>query len=299
MGSSRSDPVAVGLVGAGPWASMLHAPMLAAGPETHLSGVWARRPEAAQQLATAHHTVACGRFEELLDRSEAVAFAVPPQVQAHLAPRAARAGKALLLEKPIAGDLSGAHRLVDAVHESGVGSLVVLTARFTSATRAFLAAAGGIAWSGAQVSWISDALAEGPAAASPWRVAQGAIADLGPHALDLATAALGPVDTVADRRSEAGWIRVALQHQSGAVSEVTLSGHARGQLQMDVELAGPDVTLRLDVADAIRSGDFVDTIRAELAEVATTRRAHPCDVDRGLEVQALLAQVLASEVARG
>src|SRR4030095_2810780 len=29
-----------GLVGAGPWARMLHAPMLAGGPETTLAGIW-------------------------------------------------------------------------------------------------------------------------------------------------------------------------------------------------------------------------------------------------------------------
>ncbi|MDQ1396460.1 MAG: hypothetical protein QOG64_1719, partial [Acidimicrobiaceae bacterium] len=39
--------LAVGLVGAGPWATMVHAPVLSAGPETLLAGVWARRPEAA------------------------------------------------------------------------------------------------------------------------------------------------------------------------------------------------------------------------------------------------------------
>ncbi|HPJ19491.1 MAG TPA: gfo/Idh/MocA family oxidoreductase, partial [Actinomycetota bacterium] len=37
------NPVRVGLVGAGPWAEILHAPMLAAGPETTLAVVYARR----------------------------------------------------------------------------------------------------------------------------------------------------------------------------------------------------------------------------------------------------------------
>ena len=41
------EPVAVGLIGAGPWARMAHAPMLAKSPHTRLAGVWARRPEAA------------------------------------------------------------------------------------------------------------------------------------------------------------------------------------------------------------------------------------------------------------
>ena len=116
-----SEPVRVGLVGAGPWASIMHGPMLAAGPETRLSGVWARRPEAAAALAADLGTVAAGSFDELLDGCDAVAFAVPPQVQAELGVRAAQAGKALLLEKPIALDLAGAQRLADAVERGRCG----------------------------------------------------------------------------------------------------------------------------------------------------------------------------------
>ena len=40
----------VGLVGAGPWATMFHAPMLAGASRLELTVVWARRPEAAAAL---------------------------------------------------------------------------------------------------------------------------------------------------------------------------------------------------------------------------------------------------------
>lgn len=86
-------PVAVGLVGAGPWARAMHARVLAAGPETRLSAVWARRPEAAEQTAAPYGAHVATEFEELLDRCEAVAFAVPPAVQAELAPLAAKRGR--------------------------------------------------------------------------------------------------------------------------------------------------------------------------------------------------------------
>ncbi|WP_010269954.1 hypothetical protein [Streptomyces sp. SA3_actG] len=55
----------------------MHARVLAAGPETRLTAVWARRPEAAAALAAEHGATAAGSFEELLDTCEAVAFAVP------------------------------------------------------------------------------------------------------------------------------------------------------------------------------------------------------------------------------
>src|ERR1700754_3575338 len=110
------EPVAVGLVGAGPWARMMHGPMLARGPHTRLAGVWARRPERAAGLGAPVFT----RIEELFDHCEAVAFSVPPAVQADLAVLAARAGKALLLEKPLADSLDGSRRLAEAVAEAGV-----------------------------------------------------------------------------------------------------------------------------------------------------------------------------------
>ena len=66
---------------------------------------------------------------------DAVAFAVPPEVQAELAADAARAGKAVLLEKPIAADLRGAGRLAEAVGGAGVTSLVVLSWRYAASIR--------------------------------------------------------------------------------------------------------------------------------------------------------------------
>src|SRR6476620_7946022 len=133
----------VGLVGGGPWATMVHAPMLASSAAVELAGVWARRQEAAAELANADGVTAFGSFEDLLDAVDAVAFAVPPAVQADLGVVAASAGKALLLEKPIAADLHGAERLADACHEAGVGTQVLLTWRYASAVRSFLADVAG------------------------------------------------------------------------------------------------------------------------------------------------------------
>src|SRR5688500_3003567 len=112
------EPLRVGLVGGGPWAKMVHAPVLAAGPETVLAGVWARRPDQAERLASRHGAPSFDTVDELFANCDAVAFAVPPGVQAELAVRAAGQGKALLLEKPIAGDLDAAQRLADAVADA-------------------------------------------------------------------------------------------------------------------------------------------------------------------------------------
>src|SRR5829696_437475 len=113
----------VGLVGAGPWAGMFHAPMLAGASRLELAAVWARRPEAAAALADRFDSEAAGSFDELLRRCDAVAFAVPPDVQAALAVPAAEAGRHLLLEKPVATTVERARSVRDAVERSGVASV--------------------------------------------------------------------------------------------------------------------------------------------------------------------------------
>jgi predicted dehydrogenase len=122
---TRDEPLRVCVVGAGPWAQLVHAPMLAGHPRTTLAGIWARRADAADELAARHASRGFESLDDLFGACDAVAFAVPPDVQADLATRAARAGKAVLLEKPIALDIEAAERLADAVGEARVGSLVL------------------------------------------------------------------------------------------------------------------------------------------------------------------------------
>src|SRR4029077_14102272 len=86
--------------------------------------VRARRGGPASEAARQYGASVAGSFDELLERCDAIAFAVPPDVQAALAPRAAAAGKHLLLEKPLAFNLADAERLADAVDEAGVRTLL-------------------------------------------------------------------------------------------------------------------------------------------------------------------------------
>ena len=283
---AADQPLAVGLVGAGPWATFVHGPVLAAGPETRLSAVWARRREAADELATRHGSVAVDRFEELLDRCDAVAFAVPPAVQAELAPRAAAAGKALLLEKPIAPSVAEAEVVAAAAAEAGVGSLVVLSYRFADQTRQFLSDAQSFDAVGGRGCFISGAFLGGPFSQSPWRHERGALLDLGPHMIDLLDMALGPVQSVRAHASSGGWVGVMLDHEGGACSEAAMCATAAIESRTEVELFGGGGLLALDA----RAGrpELFATLRHEFAEVARTGAPHDCDVHRGLYIQRLI-----------
>ncbi|MEV0379611.1 Gfo/Idh/MocA family oxidoreductase [Nonomuraea sp. NPDC050643] len=277
------EPVAVGLIGAGPWARMAHAPMLAKGPHTRLAGVWARRPENAALLGAPVYT----RVEELFDACEAVAFCVPPSVQAEFAVRAARAGKALLLEKPLADSLEGARRVADAIAEAGVASQMVLTLRYATQTRTFLARCGQIEAFGGHAANISGSLLGDHPFATPWRLERGALLDVGPHVIDLLDAALGPITGVRAHGNPLGWTGLLLEHEGGAVSEASLCMAAVGDL--------PPAT----VAVYGRTGNAVllpvvedplETIAEEFAQTVRDGGGHPLDAAHGLRIQRIIAE---------
>lgn len=279
------------MLGAGPWAASVHAPALAAGPETCLAGVWSRTTAAAEALAAAHGVPAFDRVDALLDACDAVAIAVPPTVQPDLAVRAARAGKAVLLEKPIATTVDDAERVADAVGEAGVGSLVVLTYRFRPHVEAFLAEARTKRWLGGRACFLSGAFLGGPYHRSSWRAEHGALLDVGPHVLDLVDAALGPVLDV--RASGTEWVSLVCEHESGAVSDVAVScSVAITPSRTEVELFGPDGDLAVDARAAERDV-WVAAIRRRFAAVAADPRApNDMDVTRGLHLQRVIAAAL-------
>jgi predicted dehydrogenase len=260
--------------------------MLATGSQTCLAAVWTRDPGAAGALASRWGSVAVGSFDELLDRCSAVSFAVPPGVQADLAARAAEHGKAVLLEKPLADTLDSGRRLAEVVGASGVQSMLLLTMRFLPAVRQFLRAAKSRRVRSAHHSSVSGAFLAGPFARSPWRHERGVLYDVGPHAIDLLTAILGPVLEIR-ARDDHGWIQLDLEHHDGGRSRSTLCAHSVGAAINSIEVSGPDGLLQLDLA-ATGSPDLPQIVSDEFAEVVRRNTAHNCDVWHGLELQSLL-----------
>jgi predicted dehydrogenase len=289
---STQDPLRVGLIGAGPWARAMHAAMLAAGPETTLTAVWARRPEAAAEIAGPHGAATAASPEELFDACEAVAFAVPPAVQAPLAVRAARAGKALLLEKPLGPDVASARAVADAVAETGVVSQLVLTKRYHPSTRAFLERARTAEILGARSCYLHGAFLGGEFATG-WRLEEGALLDLGPHLLDLLDAAVGPITALRATGDPRRWVELTCHHESGAVSQASLSGCVRlPQARTRVELFGSGEELTWDSA-GIDHAECWPVLRAEFAAAVRSGVPGPLDAARGLRLQRLIAAATA------
>ncbi len=287
MTESADRPLSVGLAGAGPWAEKAYAPMLAAGPETRLAGVWARRPEAARALAARHGAEAASSFESLIATCDAVAFAVPPDIQAELAAVAARAGRHLMLDKPLALTLDAARTLVDAVDATGVVTQLMLTHRFRPKTEAFLAAARASGAFGGRLAFLSGAFLDGPYATA-WRREHGALHDLGPHAFDLIEAALGPIEDVAGAGDPRRWVALTCVHAGGAVSELSMSGVLRlPQSVLRVELYGPAGSLEFD-AVAAASDEPWSRARRAFADAVRAGRSPALDAHHGLRLQTLI-----------
>lgn len=273
---------------------MVHGPILANHPDTDLVGVWARRPEAAAKVAERNGTASFADYEALLDEVDAVAFCVPPDVQAEMAIVAARAGKALLLEKPIALDLDAAQRLTDAIDEAGVGSVVLLSMRFAPSTKNFLADAQTIGSPlGGRAAWVSGAFKPGSAFATPWRLANGPLPDLGPHAIDLIDAALGAVVDVVAATEHGGWLSLMLEHDNGATSTVNLCATSGVAVNVAaVEVYGSDGSLQFDASKAA-DGASMMTVPTALVAAARKRKTDAPDVHRGLHLQKIIAKAQA------
>ncbi|MGW1314173.1 Gfo/Idh/MocA family protein [Streptomyces sp. NPDC002426] len=294
-------PLRVGLVGAGPWARLTHAPALAAHPGAVLSGVWGRRPEAAEALAAAHGTDAYtgeAGFDALVAASDAVAFAVPPDVQAPLAVRAAEAGRHLLLDKPVATTVAGAREVADAAGRAQVASVVFCTLRFAEGTAGWIAEqaeAGG--WFTARAQWLAALWAPGTGnefAASPWRREKGGLWDCGPHALSALIPVLGDVTEVVAARGPSDATHLLLRHTSGASSTVTLALDApEAATGTEVEFRGERGVSALPPGGGDALGAFAAAVDA-LADAARTGVAHPCDVRFGLQLTEVLARAEAA-----
>src|SRR3712207_9512651 len=103
-----------GLFGTGPWAHQAHAPALAAHEDVEFVGVWGRDAGKAAALAGEHGAKPYADIDELIADVDAIAVALPPAVQADIALRAARPGKHLLLDKPVAFTVEAADEVASA-----------------------------------------------------------------------------------------------------------------------------------------------------------------------------------------
>lgn len=284
-------PLRFGLVGTGHWAQIAHAPALASTEGIEFAAVWGRNSSAAAQLAATYNATAHADLADFLAGVDAVAFAVPPDVQGPIAIRAAHDGKHLLLEKPVAISPADADALVGAVESAGVASVVFFTGRFQADVRAWLAEAlAASGWAGGCAVWLGTAMRPGSPFNTPWRRDKGGLWDLGPHVISLLWASLGQVRSVTADAGRGDVAHLVLHHGSGVTSSVTVT------LDQPEDAAISELYLWGEPgrsACPAEAEDPVVPLRTALTELAANARSgqvsHPCDVRFGRDVGRVLA----------
>lgn len=124
----------VAIVGTG-WVSGEHIRAFQSNPHTEVRAIVSRDKARAAAKAAQHHLTgarACDHLEEILDDPtiQVVSICTPHHLHVIQGVAAARAGKHLLLEKPVALDLAGLRELQSAVRAAGVKSLVSFVLRW-------------------------------------------------------------------------------------------------------------------------------------------------------------------------
>jgi predicted dehydrogenase len=284
----------VGMIGTGYWARVVHGLSAAQHPNVDFVGVWGRNPTATLAAAAELGTRAYTDVDALLDDVEALTFAVPPDVQAEIATRAAGRGRHLLLEKPIATSMLDGLRLERAVVEAGVASVVFFTRRFVPETEVWLQRVAEVGeWECGRAEFNAAIFVPGnPFGASPWRRDKGALWDVGPHALSMLWPILGDVTAVTAAAGLRDQVHLIMQHTQGRSSTASLSLTApEAAISNTIYVYGPGG--RMTAPGGFEMAQVVAAHQAALdaliAQTQPPRLGHLCDVHFGARVVEVLA----------
>lgn len=281
----------VGVVGTAHWAREVHAAGAVRARRAELTAVWGRDAQRSAAFAERYGVVAAPSLEELVEQVDVVTFAVPPQVQPGLAVVAARAGRHVLLEKPVATTTSEADAILDAVARGGGAAEVFFTFRFVPDLERALHAATGQRWESARVVWHANSGADdSPYRDSVWRTDPlAALWDLAPHVLSRLLPVLGAVTDV--RAVQAGHgVELHTQHVGGAHADISVSLQATTHVD-DFRLRradGSELDLTTGGVDGVEA--FAHALDRLIATVQGRKVAQLAPLGLGVEVTRILAQ---------
>lgn len=128
-------PLRVGVVGVGSL-GFHHARLYATLPGVRLVGVCDVRPERAAQVASQVGAAAYASLDGLFEDVDAVSVVVPTPAHQAVGLAALRAGRHVLMEKPLAATIAEAEELVSAAERGGVVLQTGHVERFNRAVRA-------------------------------------------------------------------------------------------------------------------------------------------------------------------
>lgn len=195
--------VRFGIVGCGHIART-HAEEILALPGAELAAVCDIDPPALQSFTRRYGVKGYRDYGEMLDGKEfdVIVICTPSGLHAEMGVMAARSGKHVLVEKPMAMTLKDADRLIDACEEKGVLLSVVLQNRFKPSFQMLKTAVeegrfGRLSHAGVTVRWNRD---EAYFYNNPWRGKKaedgGVMMNQAIHSIDILHWLMGQVESV-------------------------------------------------------------------------------------------------------
>ena len=192
-----------GIIGCGRIAPK-HAESIVALPNAELVAVCDSVPEHAQAFADKYGAVPYIDYQEILKRPDidVVTIATPSGLHAEIGIAAAKAGKHVMVEKPMAMTLKTADALIEACRQAGVKLAVIHQNRFNQSVKLMRRALeegrfGRLTHGQATVRWNRD---DNYYAQAPWRGTKlqdgGVLMNQSIHNIDLLQWMFGPVESV-------------------------------------------------------------------------------------------------------
>jgi predicted dehydrogenase len=291
----------------------VHVQALQEIPEAKVTGAWSRSPERARAFAEQHRTRAYRSYDELLADPEvaAVVICLPSGYHAEYGIRAARAGKHVIVEKPIDITEAKARALIEACHTAGRQLSVVFQNRYTPAARRVRRALdegrlGALILGDAYVKWSRTPQYYG---ANPWRGTRaieggGALINQAIHTIDLLQWLMGGAKRVCGlvrtttHRIETEDLGLALvEFAGGAAGVIEGSTAVQPGFTERVEIHGQKGSLTIEgghvtswKVEGCAEADYLDAQAASFGGTASPAISH---VNHRAQLQDVLAAIQA------
>jgi predicted dehydrogenase len=262
-----------GIIGTGTIAAV-HADAIATLPGARLSAVTDVAAGAAEAFAAERGCAAEPSLDALLGRRdvEVVCVCVPSGLHAEVGVRAAKAGKHLVVEKPVDVTLDAADRLITAAREAGVALTVMSQHRFDPGVIELKrliddGALGALVLGDASTKWYrTQEYYDRAQWRGTWAMDGGSLLNQGVHYVDLLRWCMGPpVEVTAVCATLTHQIEVEdtslaiVKFASGAVATITSTTAAFPGFPQRLEVTGTEGTVTVEdgqiVRTALRAGD--------------------------------------------
>jgi len=274
------DRIGFGIVGCGMIAGF-HARAIADVPGAFLAGATSSRRESAEAFVAERGGRAYDSLEAMLadDAVQVVCVCTPSGSHLDPAVAAARAGRHVVVEKPLEITLARCDAIIDACEAAGVTLTTIFPSRFHEAALAMRRAVeagrfGRLTLGGGYVKWYrTQAYYDGGAWRGTWELdGGGALMNQAIHTVDLLSWLMGPVAEITAQAATLAHERIAVE--DAAVATLRFASGALGILEATTA-AYPGMLKRVELSGS----DGTAVLEEENIKAWTFREARPEDAD--------------------